>query len=113
MADLDSKSEKGTAARIFRSLVGEVALIQNPRDLSQGQKLALAISIQLSKTTNLLMLDEPTLGFDFDAKASLVNHLRRLSESGVEIIVATHDLEFADAIATKTEYLQGGVVNNV
>jgi energy-coupling factor transport system ATP-binding protein len=113
MADLDSKSEKGTAAGIFQSLVGEVALIQNPRDLSQGQKLALAISIQLSKTTNLLMLDEPTLGFDFDAKASLVNHLRGLSESGVEIIVATHDLEFAKAIATKTEYLQGGVVNNV
>lgn len=113
MADADSKLPKGSAATIFQSLVGDVNLAQNPRDLSQGQKLALAISIQLSKPTDLLMLDEPTLGFDFNAKESLAKHLRTLSASGVEILVATHDQEFARAVATKSQKMQGGVVTNV
>jgi len=113
MADSDSKQLTGTAARIFQNLVGKVEGSKNPRDLSQGQKLALAISIQLSKSTNLLMLDEPTLGFDFDARQALVELLGNLSSSGIEVIVATHDREFAEAITTRTQIIREGVVTDV
>ncbi|MEY4554841.1 MAG: hypothetical protein RL197_1268 [Actinomycetota bacterium] len=112
-ADSDSKQPTGTASRIFHNLVGKVAGSQNPRDLSQGQKLALAISVQLSKTSNPLMLDEPTLGFDFDARQTLVELLGNLSSSGIDVIVATHDREFAEAIATRTQIIRGGVLTNV
>lgn len=113
MADSDSKQSKGTAAAIFHDLVGAPPGTQNPRDLSQGQKLALAISIQLCKNTELLMLDEPTLGFDLDAKESLIRRLRKLSASGTEVIVATHDREFAEAVATRTEFIKDGVITHV
>ena len=48
------------------------------------------------------MLDEPTLGFDFDARRTLANHLIRLANSGVEVLVATHDRDFAAAIGTES-----------
>ena len=112
-ADQDTKQPLGTTATIFSRFVGAIDKSQNPRDLSQGQKLALAISIQIAKTTDLLMLDEPTLGFDFASKATLVEHLRKIGASGVEIILATHDHEFAKAISTREQRIDRGVVTSV
>ena len=112
-ADLDAKKPFGTAAEILRDLLGAINLDQNPRDLSQGQKLALAISVQLSKTTELLMLDEPTLGFDLPTRQALVGILNRISSTGVEVLVATHDEAFASAIATRVQNISGGVIVDV
>jgi energy-coupling factor transport system ATP-binding protein len=112
-ADLDAKKPFGTAGEILRDLLGAINLDQNPRDLSQGQKLALAISVQLSKTTELLMLDEPTLGFDLATRQALVGILNRISSNGVEVLVATHDEAFASAIATRVQNISGGVIVDV
>lgn len=101
-ADREAKVAPGSARSIFESFVEGFDNSQNPRDLSEGQKLALAISIQLTKNTDFLMLDEPTLGFDFDARRTLANHLIRLANSGVEVLVATHDRDFAAAIGTES-----------
>ena len=111
--DLDAQQAAGTTAKILESLLGEFDQGQNPRDLSHGQKLALAISLQLAKTTKLLMLDEPTLGFDLPARQALVELLNRVSTSGVEVLVATHDVGFADAIATRVQQISGGVISDV
>ena len=101
-ADIDAKAEFGTTKKLFKSFISTFNELQNPRDLSEGQKLALAISIQLAKRTELLILDEPTLGFDLVSRQQLVNTLGRIAESGVDILIATHDQEFANAIATET-----------
>ncbi|MEN9992667.1 MAG: hypothetical protein RLY83_237 [Actinomycetota bacterium] len=101
-ADLDAKKPLGTTEKLAKDLQLSFDKSQNPRDLSEGQKLALALSIQLAKDTNLLLLDEPTLGFDTPSRQALANLIQQIAESGVEVLVATHDREFASAIATET-----------
>jgi energy-coupling factor transport system ATP-binding protein len=111
-ADRDANVANGTALGILESFQTSINLEANPRDLSEGQKLSLALAIQLAKPTSLLLLDEPTLGFDTASRQTLANLICRLSADGVEIIVATHDHEFAKAIATRTITISDGVISN-
>lgn len=112
-ADRDAQKPVGTSAEILEKLIGTLDPAHNPRDLSQGQKLALAISMQLAKSTDLLMLDEPTLGFDLPTKQALVDLIGKVEESGVEILVATHDEDFADAISNRKQLISDGIVTDV
>jgi energy-coupling factor transport system ATP-binding protein len=100
-ADIDAKAPDGTTKNILKSFDVALDESQNPRDLSEGQKLILALSIQLAKQNELLMLDEPTLGLDTESRQHLVDILGDLANQGVKILVATHDREFADAIGTE------------
>jgi energy-coupling factor transport system ATP-binding protein len=67
----------------------------HPRDLSAGQQLALVLAIQLTAAPAVILLDEPTRGLDYLAKANLIAVLDQLAASGHAIVVATHDVEFA------------------
>ena len=100
-ADLDAGKLTGTTEAIAKEFKLDFRTKQNPRDLSEGQKLTLALAIQLAKDTELLLLDEPTLGFDLESRQVLAATIRKIAESGVEVLVATHDREFASAIATE------------
>lgn len=112
-ADRDANGEPGKAAKVFANFGFQIDLDANPRDLSEGQKLALAISIQLVKPTGQLLLDEPTLGFDTKSRQHLADTICEIAQSGHEVIVATHDLEFANAIANQTESLERPVNSDV
>ena len=101
-SDFDAKQPSGTSEAIAKKFKLNVSKNQNPRDLSEGQKLTLALAIQLAKQTKLLLLDEPTLGFDTASRQALADAIKGIAESGVEVIVATHDLEFASAISTES-----------
>jgi energy-coupling factor transport system ATP-binding protein len=85
---------------------------RNPRDLSGGerQRLALAIVTGEGDPPAVLALDEPTRGMDRDAKAILARELRRRSNEGQAVIVATHDPEFAAACADRAVLLADGRV---
>ena len=62
-------------------------------------------------TGNVLLLDEPTLGFDVESRQVLATTIRKIAESGVEVLVATHDREFANAIATETISIEQVIQN--
>ncbi len=70
-------------------------LDHHPYDLSGGQQQKLAIIIALANKPKLLLLDEPTKGLDPLAKDVLAKHLKELNNSGLSILCATHDLDFA------------------
>ncbi len=110
-ADIDAKKPSGTTEELAKDFRFHFEMSQNPRDLSEGQKLALALCIQLAKTTNLLFLDEPTLGFDTPSRQTLANTIQRIADRGVEVTVATHDREFAGAIATEIINIEQVVLN--
>lgn len=84
----------------------------HPRDLSEGQRLALALAIVLASSPPVVLLDEPTRGLDYPAKAQLAAVLRELARDGRTVLVATHDVEFVAAAADEVVVLaQGEVVS--
>jgi energy-coupling factor transport system ATP-binding protein len=58
----------------------------------------------------VLLLDEPTRGLDYPAKAELADILRRLADEGRAVMVATHDVEFAAVAADRVVVLAEGEV---
>ena len=94
-------------------LLGLSALAdRHPRDLSGGerQRLALAIVIGDGAPPAMLALDEPTRGMDRHAKQELAQWLRARSAEGIAVLVATHDAEFAAALARRAVLLADGRV---
>ncbi|MGV1005631.1 MAG: ABC transporter ATP-binding protein [Candidatus Nanopelagicales bacterium] len=100
-ADRESDAPPGTTRGIFSALVGTVDLSLDPRDLSEGQRLALVLAIQLAARPLAVLLDEPTRGLDYQAKEHLAEVLRGLAREGKSVLVATHDVEFAVRVADR------------
>ncbi|MFC8170841.1 ABC transporter ATP-binding protein [Streptomyces sp. NPDC057325] len=109
-ADADAGAEDGTCRALVSELLPGVADDTHPRDLSEGQRLALALAVVLTGRPPLLLLDEPTRGLDYAAKARLVEHLRGLAEDGHAIVLATHDVELAAELAHRVVILADGEV---
>ncbi|MGW0463903.1 ABC transporter ATP-binding protein [Streptomyces sp. NPDC003027] len=109
-ADLDAGVRPGTCRALVSELLPGVADDTHPRDLSEGQRLALALAVVLTGRPPLLLLDEPTRGLDYAAKARLVAHLRTLAAEGHAIVLATHDVELAAELAHRVVILAGGEV---
>jgi energy-coupling factor transport system ATP-binding protein len=108
-ADRASGGASGSTRGLFERLSGtEVEGQTHPRDLSDGQRLALAIAVQLVAGARVLLLDEPTRGLDYDAKGRLRATLDDLAARGHAIIVATHDVEFAAHVATRVVVMAEG-----
>jgi energy-coupling factor transporter ATP-binding protein EcfA2 len=81
-----------------------------PRDLSAGQRQRAALATVLVTRPEVILLDEPTLGMDPISIKDLGDLLRTWKEDGVSIIVATHNIEFAAAIADRAVILDQGQV---
>ena len=110
-ADRDAGVEAGTTLDLFRRLSPGIPLDQHPRDLSEGQRLTLALSVVLAARPPLLLLDEPTRGLDYTAKHRLVEILRDLtSEHGGAhaVLLATHDVELVAEVATRVLVMADG-----
>ena len=79
--------------------------------LSGGQRRRLDVAIGLVHTPRLLFLDEPSTGLDPQNRANLQEQMRRLhAEQGTTIVLTTHYLEEADAIADRVVVIDHGVV---
>ncbi|MFD9906924.1 ABC transporter ATP-binding protein [Streptomyces sp. NPDC059063] len=109
-ADRDADAAAGTCAALVADLLPGIADDTHPRDLSEGQRLALALAIVLTARPPLLLLDEPTRGLDYAAKARLVTILRGLAAEGHAIVLATHDVELAAELAHRVVILAEGEV---
>ncbi|MER7344371.1 ATP-binding cassette domain-containing protein [Streptomyces aurantiacus] len=109
-ADGDADAAPGTCRDLVAELLPGIADDTHPRDLSEGQRLALALAIVLAARPPLLLLDEPTRGLDYAAKARLVTILRGLAAEGHAIVLATHDVELAAELAHRVVILAEGEV---
>ncbi|MFG3292797.1 ABC transporter ATP-binding protein [Streptomyces sp. NPDC048179] len=109
-ADRDAGAAPGTCRGLVSGLLPGVADGTHPRDLSEGQRLALALAVVLTARPPLLLLDEPTRGLDYAAKARLVDVVRGLAADGHAIVLATHDVELAAELAHRVVLLADGEV---
>src|SRR5262245_11498626 len=77
-------------------------------ELSGGQKQRVLFALALCGNPNLLFLDEPTVGLDVESRRAFWSQIRDLAARGRSILLTTHYLEEADALADRVIVLQGG-----
>ncbi|MFE5141230.1 ABC transporter ATP-binding protein [Streptomyces fagopyri] len=96
------------ARAILDRLVPGIDDHTHPRDLSEGQRLALVLAIQLSAAPRVLLLDEPTRGLDYRAKTQLIGIVNALASEGRAVVISTHDVEFAARAADRVVVMAEG-----
>ena len=109
-ADKVSNLAPGTTRQTLERVLPGMPTDRHPRDLSEGQRLALALAIVVAPSPQLLLLDEPTRGLDYPSKDRLIGVLRTLAEDGHAIVLATHDVELAARVADRAVVLADGQV---
>jgi energy-coupling factor transport system ATP-binding protein len=107
-ADTETGSAPGSCRELLDRILPGVDPATHPRDLSEGQRLALVLAIQLSARPDVLMLDEPTRGLDYQGKAALAEVLRDLAADGHAVLLSTHDVEFTAIAADRVLVLAAG-----
>ena len=78
--------------------------------LSGGMKRRVLIAKALSHEPRVLFLDEPTAGVDVELRKDMWNTVRKLKQQGVTIILTTHYIEEAEAIADRIGVINGGEI---
>jgi energy-coupling factor transport system ATP-binding protein len=109
-ADADFGAARGTTAALLHQISGGIDPTAHPRDLSEGQRLELALAVILAGSPEVLLLDEPTRGLDYGAKHRLAQVLSDLAAAGTTILLATHDVELAAEVADRVIILADGEV---
>jgi energy-coupling factor transporter ATP-binding protein EcfA2 len=98
----------------YKALLGTLGLTAHadryPRDLSVGERQRVALASILVAEPQILLLDEPTRGLDYQQKAALAAFLQREKAQGRTIIMATHDVELVAECADRVVLLGDGQV---
>jgi energy-coupling factor transport system ATP-binding protein len=111
LADLDNGVAAGTTLALYREMMKIPSLNSHPRDISEGQRLGLALSIILSAQPALVILDEPTRGLDYEAKRVLVKNLKGIAANANRaVLISTHDVELVAEVADRVIFLADGEV---
>jgi energy-coupling factor transport system ATP-binding protein len=106
--DRDNNLAPGTTAALLKKLAPTVSQSSHPRDLSEGQRLALVLAIVLAPNPEILILDEPTRGLDYESKGLLIEQLINRASSSAAVLIATHDVELVAEVATRIIILAEG-----
>ena len=110
-ADRDNNVSAGTTVGIYSQLMKIPDLQSHTRDISEGQRLGLALSIILSASPKIVILDEPTRGLDYEAKKILVKNLKTISHhDNRAVFISTHDVELVAEVADRVIFLADGEV---
>jgi ABC-2 type transport system ATP-binding protein len=79
-------------------------------ELSGGQKQRVLFALAICGNPSLLILDEPTVGLDVEARRAMWQQIRRFIRDGRSILLTTHHIEEADALADRVVVVDRGVV---
>ena len=110
-ADKDNQISSGETFNLLKTLVPSISEKTHPRDLSEGQRLALALAVVLSAKPRALILDEPTRGLDYQSKSLLIQILKDFAkQQGKSVIIATHDVELVAELADRVIFLSEGEI---
>jgi ABC-2 type transport system ATP-binding protein len=80
-------------------------------DLSRGQKQKVSLACTLARGTDVVFLDEPTLGLDVEASLELRRELRRLAdENDITVLLSSHDMDVVEEVCDRVVILSDGRV---
>ncbi len=105
---------KAQAESTARELLSRIGLLDKadefPDRLSGGQQQRVAIARALAMNPTLMLLDEITSALDPQLVGEVLNLVGQLAETGMTMILATHEMSFAREVADKVCFLDGGVI---
>ena len=81
-----------------------------PRQISGGQKQRVAIARAMAMDPEVLLFDEPTSALDPEMVGEVLNVMQRLAESGMTMLVVTHEMAFAREVSRRVVYMNDGVI---
>ncbi len=93
------------------SKVGMSAYVNaRPKQLSGGQKQRVAIARALCMNPEVILFDEPTSALDPEMVDEVLAVMKSLAESGITMIIVTHEMAFARDVSNKVIFMDGGVI---
>ncbi|MEU7633333.1 amino acid ABC transporter ATP-binding protein [Nocardia sp. NPDC049220] len=108
------KIRKADAVARARDLLDRVGLAEKanayPAQLSGGQQQRVAIARALAMDPKLMLFDEPTSALDPELVGEVLTVMRELAQSGMTMVVVTHEMGFAREVADQLVFMDGGVV---
>ena len=107
---LDRQQTRATAMELLVRIGLEDKADEYPDRLSGGQQQRVAIARALAMNPKVLLLDEITSALDPQLVSEVLNLVRSLTEVGMTMIIATHEMSFAREVSDKVCFLDAGVI---
>jgi len=106
-----SKVEAEKIAMKYLKVVGMDRYINaKPKQLSGGQKQRVAIARALSMEPDVMLFDEPTSALDPEMVGEVLKVMKELAESGLTMLIVTHEMEFAREVSDRIVFMDKGVI---
>ena len=106
-----SKEEAEKVAMKYLKVVGMDKYINaKPKQLSGGQKQRVAIARALSMEPDVILFDEPTSALDPEMVGEVLKVMKELAESGLTMLVVTHEMGFAREVSDRVVFMNNGVI---
>ena len=80
------------------------------RSLSGGQKQRVAIARALCMSPEIMLFDEPTSALDPEIVGEVLNVIRELADSGMTMVIVTHEMEFARGVSDRVVFMNDGII---
>lgn len=111
---LELNMAKDQADALACELLDKVGLLdkkdQYPRKLSGGQKQRLAIVRAMAMKPDVILFDEPTSALDPEMVKDVLEVIQELADSGMTIVIVTHEMNFAKQISDRVFFMDNGVI---
>ena len=111
---LEKKFPKERAVAQAEELLRKVGLYEKkdeyPRKLSGGQKQRLAIVRALAMEPDVILFDEPTSALDPEMVKGVLNVIKDLADSGMTIVIVTHEMGFAREVSDRVLFIDEGII---
>lgn len=106
-----SKEEAEKVAMKYLHVVGMDQFVNaKPRQLSGGQKQRVAIARALSMEPDVMLFDEPTSALDPEMVGEVLKVMKNLVETGLTMLIVTHEMDFAKEVADRVVFMDKGVI---
>ena len=111
------KMRKDEAQEISMSLLNRVGIPEQadkyPGQLSGGQQQRVAIARSLAMSPKIMLFDEPTSALDPEMIKEVLDVMQELAETGMTMLVVTHEMGFAREVADRIVFMDGGEIMEV
>jgi putative lysine transport system ATP-binding protein len=106
-----SRKEAEQVAMKYLKVVGMDKFVHaKPKQLSGGQKQRVAIARALSMEPDVLLFDEPTSALDPEMVGEVLKVMKELAESGLTMLIVTHEMGFAKEVSDRVVFMDKGVI---